>query len=268
MKLLIKKEWIVFIGILIAILIVGYFTVSTTIGRLSVPKRDSLVIGTSTPYPPFEMRYGDTVVGFDIDLIKSVSLKLNREPVIVDYSDFNALIPTLVAGKIDVAIAGISFTEQRDELVDFSISYYNSSQCIIALTQSNFGTIENPEDFNSLRVGYQLDTTSQYWIESNINLSNITIIPFEDMQTGLSNLQFGDVDIIIMDKPVAYNLINTSPYAVSIVGEITTTENYCILVQEGDPQSLLPIINATIKEMQDNGKYSELITKWFGESNE
>jgi ABC-type amino acid transport substrate-binding protein len=263
-----KKEYFVIIGIIIIIMIVGYFTISTTIGRLSIPKRDTLIIGTSTPYPPFEIRYGDTIIGFDIDLIKSVSLKLNREPVIVDYSDFNALIPTLVAGKIDIAIAGISYTEQRDELVDFSKSYYNSSQCIIALTQSNFDTLENPEDFNELRIGYQLDTTSQYWIESNINISNIVIVPFEDMQTGLSYLQFGDVDIIIMDKPVAYNLINTSPYAISIVGEITTTENYCILVQQGDPQGLLPIINATLDEIQQNGKYSELISKWFGEINE
>jgi ABC-type amino acid transport substrate-binding protein len=240
---------------------VGAYTVSTTISKMSVPERNTLVVGTSTPFPPFETRAGDKVIGFDMDIAEQIALKLNRRLVIKDFSDFEALLPALKSGSIDIAIAGITILDSRLEVVNFSDPYYNSSQSVLALKTSTLSDLNDPLDFLNLRVGYQTQTTSQYWIESNLNMSNT--VSFTDLQMGIQYLNMGEIDVIIIDKPVAEGFTQ-SLTTLKVVGSIDTKEQYAIAVQKNDPQGILLIINQVLAEMKENGEYNKLIGKWFG----
>lgn len=256
-------------AIIIIILLCGtsYFTLNTTVSKLAQPNRDILIVGTSTPFPPFETRAGDTVIGFDIDIAEKISTKLNRRMIIKDFSDFDALLPSLKSGNLDMVIAGLSIYDARKEVVDFSEPYYNSSQCVLTLQNGNLSNkvIFQPVDFDGLIVGYQTQTTSQFWVEEKlINKTNIKkSVSFGNLQLGLDYLRMNVVDVIIIDKPVADAFVHTNSN-LKIIGTIETKEQYAIAVQKDDPEGILSSVNIILSEMKANGEYDKLIAKWFG----
>jgi ABC-type amino acid transport substrate-binding protein len=80
---------------------------------------------------------------------------------------------------------------------------------------------------------------------------------------GLQLLKFKAVDLIIIDKPVAESFARLNQN-MEVAGTIETNESYGFVVQEGDPQGLLPVINQILAEMKKNGEYDQLIDQWFG----
>lgn len=260
----------------IGILIIGTFTVSTTINRLNMESKEKFVVGTSTPFPPFESRVGDQIVGFDIDLAKKIADRLDRTLVIKDFSDFDALLPSLNAGTLDMVAAAITITPEREEIVNFSNSYYTSSQAVLISSSNSiitpFTCTVGDQNYNTTIsefrdtilsrnyiIGYQEETTSQYWIETN--LPNVSTEAFNNLQIGIGYLNMNAIDIIIIDEPVAKSYITSS---LEIRGTINTNEEYAFVVQHNDPQSLLPEINALLEELNEDNEYNKLITKWFG----
>ena len=85
---------------------------------------DVLVAGSSVDFPPFEFVENNEYVGFEIDLIHAMEEVLGERIVIKDIR-FNQLIPSLSSGEIDLVISGLTIFEQRKEVVDFTIPYYN-----------------------------------------------------------------------------------------------------------------------------------------------
>src|SRR5690606_37212807 len=83
----------------------------------------TLILGTSADYPPFEFLSGNDIVGLDIEIAEHVAESLNKKLIIKDM-DFSTLIPALNAGKIDIAMAGLSVTPERKKRVDFSDVYF------------------------------------------------------------------------------------------------------------------------------------------------
>ena len=90
----------------------------------------SLTIGTNAAFPPFEYIYKDEIVGFDICIIQMIALRNNLKPVIKNM-EFGKLFSALQDESVDCVIAGMSVTEERAELVDFSKPYFSSHQVII-----------------------------------------------------------------------------------------------------------------------------------------
>ena len=240
---------------------------NSTIARLSQPKRDVLIVGTSTPFPPFELRTGKDIIGFDIDIAKKIANKLQRDLVVQDFSDFDALFPALKTGTIDMVAAGITICDERNEIADFSDPYYQTSQAILVMQGSNFSEKANctPEDFAGFKIGYQTQTTSEFWVTENIigKVDVTSCESFNDTQMGLQLLKFKAVDLIIIDKPVAESFARLNQN-MEVAGTIETNESYGFVVQEGDLQGLLPVINQILAEMKKNGEYDQLIDQWFG----
>lgn len=258
--------------VIIAALIAAFcFAVMQTRSKLEEASKSTgptvLLVGTNTPFPPFEERKGEMVVGFDIDLAAAVALALERELVVKDFSDFDALLPALQVGNLDVVVSAMTIREDRDEIVDFSKPYYTASQAILAHKDSGFvhSAAPQPKDFEGMKVAYQEGTTSQYWIEDNllgkVGLKSTT--PFGDINLGLQLLKMGSVDLIIIDQPVAEVFAKAHSDLV-IAGTIETGEEYGFAVQEDDPDNLLPTINKVINEMKESGEYDKLLEKWFG----
>jgi polar amino acid transport system substrate-binding protein len=97
----------------------------------SAPKKATLVMGTNAEFEPFEYRNDkNEVVGFDVDMSKKIAEKAAQELKIEDMN-FDSLIAALDSGKIDMAVAGMSVTEERKQNVDFSDFYYTSKQVIV-----------------------------------------------------------------------------------------------------------------------------------------
>lgn len=256
---------IVIIIAVVCLLAVSYFAITLTQDKLSQPERTILMVGTNTPFPPFEFRNGEDVVGFDIDLAKKIAQQLGRRLVIKDFTEFDALLPALQAGDLDIVASSLTIRSDRDEVVDFSEPYYSASQAILAKRGSKVSYQGRSEDFQGLKVAYQKGTTSQFWVEDNllnkVNVAGYDV--FDDLSYGLQLLTFGSVDALILDQPVAESFTKSNPELV-IAGVIETGEQYGLAVQQGDPRKLLPDANLVIAQMKNGKGYEQLLEKWFG----
>jgi polar amino acid transport system substrate-binding protein len=250
--------------LVIAVLLVA-FAHGVYVKMTPDPKAD-LVVAVNTPFPPFESVQNGQVVGFDITLANALGEKLNRNVVVKDFSDFSAIWPALDTEHADIAISGISITPERSVAFDFSVPYYTASQAVLA-KKGKFPAAGNvtPPYFSGKKIGFQELTTSQSWVEKNLytNVSLAANQSFKDWNIGLQSLRFGQVDVLIMDKPVAETFARE--YSdLEVIGTIETHEQYGVVVKKGDPQKILPQINATIEELKTSGKYDQMIKDNFG----
>lgn len=266
-----QRNTYVMTGSLIAVGIVFVLAIIFTANACSAPQKLPLTVGINTPFPPFEMHNGEEISGFDVDLAQKIASSMGRQLVIKDFSEFDALLPTLEAGKLDMVISALTIREDRAEVVSFSDPYFSASQALLTLKVSQMASTGSPGDFAGLKVGYQAGTTSESWIKDNL-LGKVGIkeaTPFGDLTVGLQLLRLKSVDVIILDEPVATSL-SKSQTDLAVSGKIETGEKYGVAVAHSDPHSLLPAINKTIRDLQakstgsDQSEYDKLIQKWFG----
>jgi len=263
-----KPSIIIVVIILILLLASAYNATTISISRLSKDKQDVLTIGINTPYKPFEYKIGDEIKGIDIEISKKIGEKLERDIKLVDFTDFSAIFPALESGSIDMAISAITITSEREEIFNFSDSYYNTSQALLSLKKGNIkvsSTSLISSDFSGLRIGVQELTTSQSWVDENLNGTIKSNIVFGDLNMGIQNLRLGGIDGIVLDESVANTLVKDYPDLI-VIGVVKTDEKYGIMIKKGDPDKLLPVINEVITEMKNNGEYDKLINKYFGGS--
>lgn len=262
-----RSPFLIVLGIIVLIATLSV-VIFMTIPRASAPAKDTLVVGTNSGFPPFEMRFGEEVRGLDIDLCGKVAEALGRKMLIRDIA-FDALLPSLGRGAagekplVDLVCAAVTKTAARDEVADFSDTYFTSNQALLIAKDSTI-RYYRPEDLAGLFVAYQEGTTSQDWFETNI-LERVAVsghAPFNE--TGIALQRLGrDFDVIIMDEPAARALAK-SRNNLAIAGVIETGEEYGFAVANGDPQNILPAANQVLTLMRENDEYDWLMERWFG----
>ncbi len=227
------------------------------------PAKPQLRIGTSADYPPFEFikevngRYA--FAGFDVDLMNWICERIGYEPVWYDMP-FESLIPALQAGKIDVIIAAMTITAEREKIVDFSIPYYNADQGILTLYERR-AEFKSVDDINktTVIVGVQTGTTGEAWAKEYLIAD---IKGYERVYDMLQALKAKHLDVVIIDSPVAHYYNNTDP-ELWLAFTVETGERYGIAVAEGNTE-LLNKINNALREAFESGYYDQLVGKWFG----
>ncbi len=202
-------------------------TLDPTIERIK--DAGKLVVGTSTPYEPME--YKDetgNIVGFDIDIANEIANQLGVETDIRDM-DFDLLIDAVANGEVDIAIAAITITTEREERVAFSNPYLNAGQVII--TNESNQEINIPEDLKDKKVGVQNSTTSE---EEALKYTNETnVIKYNDYIEAVTNLEAGTIDAVIIDRPAGIVLAKDNSN-IKIVGNPFTNELYGIAIKKGE----------------------------------
>ena len=135
-----------------------------------------LKVVTVAPYEPYEMMNGnDELEGFDIDLANALADKLGYT---LEWQnlEFDAALLAVQQGKADFAIAGLSPTSDRKEVMDFSEIYYQDSaetvNTVVCLKEDNFKSID---DLKGLKVGVQNGTIQQETVESIMDEYDLTV---------------------------------------------------------------------------------------------
>jgi polar amino acid transport system substrate-binding protein len=220
-----------------------------------------LSVGTNAEFPPFE--YVDdagNTDGFDVALIKAIGEKLGME-VEIQNMEFASLI-TSIGSKTDVAIAGMTITEERAKSVNFSDAYYEAEQYVITLTDSD---IASADDLVGKNIGVQLGTTGDFIAEE---IKDVKISEYNKAIDAVNDLINGRVDCVIIDKNPAL------VFADKFTGQITAKEgtgfdfaieSYGIAVNK-DNEKLLEQINGALKELKEDGTYDELVKKYIEEN--
>ncbi len=212
-------------------------------------------VGTNAEFAPFEFLEGDKVTGFDIDLITEIG-KLQGFEVQVQNQAFDGLLPALQAKKIDLIIAGMTVTDERKKAVNFSESYYTASQVIIVPERND--TIKTYDDLKGKNVGVQIGTTGDTIISE---IKEITNTKFNNGSEAVMALLAGKVEAVVIDNEPAKNFVAKNK-GLKVVEAEAVKEDYAIAINKENTE-LLEKVNAGLKTLKENGKYDELVAKWF-----
>jgi len=217
------------------------------------------IVGTSADFPPFEYVEKGQIVGFDIDLIKAIAKSQGFEVNFQDIS-FDSLIPGLNAGTIDIVASGMTITEERAKVVDFTKPYYSANQAVLVKEGSgkNITVL-----FGDHKLAVQTGTTGDLWVEENLEKTGILkgkVTRFDTFVLAIQDLLNGNVDGVVLDTPVALRYAAENP--VVMVAEIITGEEYGFAVAKGNKE-LLEKLNKGLEEVKASGKMDELLKKYF-----
>jgi polar amino acid transport system substrate-binding protein len=227
------------------------------------PARKVLRVGTSPDFPPFEFINETTnqIVGIDIDLVKAVARKLGYDVEIVSI-DFEGLIPALQAGQIDLIASGMTITEERAKVVDFSVPYWKADQALLVVAGSSFRP-KGLEDLVGKRVGVQTGTTAQFLVEDFMNRTGakIDVKTYTSYTLATKDLEAGRLDVVIVDSPVASTLAKM--YRVEVSSIVETGEQYGFAVKKGNT-ALLNALNQALNEVLKSSEWENIIRKYLG----
>ena len=218
-----------------------------------------LVVGTNAEFPPFEYVGDDGEPdGFDIALIKAIGEKMGRE-VKVENMAFDSLV-TAIGSKIDIAIAGMTVTEERLEAVDFSDNYYTALQYVIVPADSEIATAE---DLVGKTIGVQLGTTGDFIASDDIADSNVSA--YNKAVDAVNDLINGRVDCVIIDKNPALVFAEEFEGQVKAIDGAEfgfAEEYYAIALPKGDTE-LAEAINTALKELKEDGTFDALVEQYI-----
>ncbi len=220
-----------------------------------------LKVGTNAEFPPFEY-VGDNGEpdGFDIALIKEIGKKLGVE-VQVENMEFDALVAS-IGKKVDVAIAGMTVTDERKKTVDFSNPYYMAVQYVILPEGSG---IAGAEDLSGKKIGVQLGTTGDFIAEE---IENAEVSQYNKALDAVNDLINGRLDCVIVDKNPALVFETRFEGQVKAVDGDNfgfEPEEYAISLPKGDTV-LAEKINAALQEMMEDGTFDALVAEYIEES--
>ena len=146
--------------------------------------KDELVVATEASFAPFEF-YGKEpgkMIGFDVDLIRAIAKEIGYKECTIRHMDFDDLIPAVNSDKVDLVIAGLSITEERQRLVLFSRPYYKSG--LAFAVRKEITDIKTFEDLKDRTVAVQKDTTGEAYGEK-LKAKGAVLKSFETMEDAL-----------------------------------------------------------------------------------
>lgn len=226
---------------------------------LGLIEEGKLIVGSDCDYPPFiQLDEAGKPVGFEVDLMEAIAADLGLELVYLEPQNFDAL-PTVVAGggKMDLAVSSLTITEERMEIINFCIPYYDSNQAIVTLGTATYASFRELE---GKVIGAQAGTTGLDWAVENI--PGATIKEFNQTSEGLAALRAGEIEALIFDEPVAIEQVSTGYTDCKVMQVIPTGEQYGFAVSKDNP-ALEAAVNASLRKLIDDGTYAEIFARYF-----
>lgn len=222
--------------------------------------KDKLTVCTHLPYKPFQFNEGGEVVGFDVDMMDLVAEELGVEQEIID-TPFEGIQSgeSLNTGKCDIAAAGMTITEERAKVIDFSEPYFDATQALLVKTGSGITSLE---DLAGKSVAVQEGTTGEEYVNENAP-EDTEIRSFEDLALLTAAVKTGQVDAGVNDNGVLFDYVNENPDT-EVATEFDTGEQYGFAVKLDANDPLLETTNDVIAKAKDDGTYDEIYEKWFG----
>lgn len=225
-------------------------------------KIEKLTVATNASFPPFEYYdNNNSMTGIDIEIMQELSKNMNMDVEFVDM-DFQDLIISVANQKADCAIAGITVTDERKELVSFSKPYYINTAVVIVDKNSNILSLDNL--YNSSRnysVGAVENSTEAFYGMSEFANN---FMCFDSTQSLLMALQNGSIDAAILNNRIFDKYIgDKAAYLdLSILPENYFVEEYAIAVDKNDTD-LLKKINESITELSNNGTIETIVSRYI-----
>ena len=222
------------------------------------------VLGLDASFPPMGFTEADgTITGYDIDLAKEVSKRLNLE-FVAKPINWEAKELELSSGSIDCIWNGFTMTEERLEKMAFTSAYLNNDQILVV---RNDGTINSLKDAEGKVIGCQSGSSAEEAIESNKEFASSlkSVKKYEDNLTALNDLEVGGIDAVVMDSVVADYTIKIGKRNLTVVEESLSKEAYGICFRNDENGiELRDKVQKVLLEMAEDGTVAKISENWFG----
>ncbi|WKY46433.1 transporter substrate-binding domain-containing protein [Eubacteriaceae bacterium ES3] len=226
---------------------------------------EPLIVGMELAYPPFETKDdAGNPSGVSVDLAYALGEYLGR-PVEIENINWDGLIPSLQTGKVDVVISSMTITDEREEVVDFSVPYAHSYLGLLVNSNADVNQVEDLNQAGKV-VAVKKGTTGNIYASNN--LTNATINALSSENACVTEVIQGKSDAFIYDQLTIYrqNQANLDTTKALLI-PFQDSESWGMAVNEGN-EELLTEIDAFIESFKDQGGFNELTEKYLKEEKE
>ena len=229
---------------------------SAVAGELTTVEAGKLTMATNATFPPYEMTTdsGD-IEGIDVDTAKAIAEKLGLE-LQIDDMDFDAALLSVQQGKADIAMAGITVTDERKAVMAFSDSYATGIQSIIVPEGSD---IASPDDLAGKKIGTQRGTTG--YIYCTDDFGEDSVVAYDNGLTAVQALNNGQVDAVVIDNAPAKEYVAANP-GLKVLETSYAEEDYAIGMNK-DNTALVEAVNAALEELKADGTLQSIVDKYI-----
>lgn len=215
-----------------------------------------LHMATNAAFPPYEMVADDgSFEGIDVEIAGKIAEKLGLE-LVVDDMDFGSVITSVQSGKSDIAMAGLTVTDERKENVDFSDTYATGVQVVIVPEDSDIATID---DLQGKLIGCQESTTGYIYCSDDYGEDMVTAFP--NGANAVQALLSGKVDAVVIDSQPAQEFVAQNE-GLKILDTEYVTEDYAIGISK-DNTALRDAVNNALKELIDDGTVQSILDQYI-----
>ncbi|MCL2807609.1 MAG: transporter substrate-binding domain-containing protein [Coriobacteriia bacterium] len=218
-----------------------------------------LTVGSDCDYPPFIEMQGGQPSGFEYDLLAAIADEMGLELVYLEPQNFDTLLASVAAGtRMDVGVSSFTITDERKQLVNFTIPYFDSNQAVVTMIDSSY---TNAMDLDGETVGAQSGTTGADWVRENLG-PDTELKEFNGASELMASLVAGGVEGAFYDEPTAAFFVANTYTNSHIVQSIPTGEQYGIAVAQNNTE-LLNTMNEAMIAIKKNGVFDEIFSRHF-----
>lgn len=218
---------------------------------------NELVMVTEAGFAPYEYYENGEIVGVDIDIANVIASELGKKLVVKDVA-FDSIINEVKTGKADFGAAGISYSDERAEQVDFSINYSMSKQVVVVKEDSTIASLNN---ISNKKIAVQLGSIADTYVTDEYK--NASIVREKKYLAAIQDLKDNKVDCVVMDELPAKEILNNTS-GLKILDEELTQDSYGIIVKKGNTE-LLNVINKVLEKLVSDGTIDSYILNHVGE---
>ena len=228
----------------------------TETAELSTVEPGKLIMSTNAAFPPYEMTTDSgEFEGIDVETAQAIADKLGLE-LQIDDMDFDAALLAVQQGKSDMVMAGVTVTDERQNVMDFTDSYATGIQSIIVKEDSDIASVD---DLAGKKIGTQRGTTGYLYCSDDFGDENI--VAYDDGLTAVQMLNNGQVDCVVIDNAPAKEFVAANP-GLKLLDTAYVEESYAIGVGKGNTE-LKDAINTALEELKADGTLQAIVDKYI-----
>lgn len=227
---------------------------------LNTVEKGKLIMSTSADFPPYEMTTDDgSFAGIDVEIAGAIAEKLGLK-LEIDDMDFDASLLAVQQGKADIVLAGVTVTEDRLLVMNFSDSYATGVQSVIIKEGSDVSM----DNLGEKMIGCQRGTTGYIYASDtpdNGGYGEDHVTAYDSGASAVQALMNGQVDCVIIDNAPATEFVAANP-GLTILPGAWAEESYAIGMNK-DNAELLEAVNKAISELTADGTIQGIIDKYI-----
>jgi polar amino acid transport system substrate-binding protein len=220
----------------------------------------TITVAVENAYPPFNSidEASGKGVGWDYEAVQEICNRINCVP---DFKEaaWDGIFPAMQAGEYDMLADGVTYTEERDQIVDFSTPYVTIGQVLLMRSGEEGMALDAAKADDNFLVGTQIGTTNEMVAKENFPEARVKSC--EDFGGATSALMSGDIDGVVIDTVSAVGFIGANPGKMAIGPTLTSDEQLAFVFPPGS--ELVAAVNSALASMEADGTLKALNDKWF-----